>query len=61
MTSCCRGASSALRFREDWLPHADWIELPDVGHFPSFEIPLEGSQLILGFSSTLSKCRSLLG
>jgi pimeloyl-ACP methyl ester carboxylesterase len=43
--------SSAARFREDWLPHADWIELADVGHCPQLEIPLEAAQLILGFTA----------
>lgn len=27
--------SAAARFRDDWLPHADWVELEDVGHGPS--------------------------
>jgi hypothetical protein len=30
--------SAAARFRNDWLPHADWVEL-------------ETAQLILGFTS----------
>jgi pimeloyl-ACP methyl ester carboxylesterase len=43
--------SAATRFREDWLPHADWIELEGVGHCPQLDVPLETAQLILGFTS----------
>lgn len=43
--------SAAARLREDWLPHADWIELEGVGHCPQLEIPLEAAQLILGFTT----------
>ena len=42
--------SAAARFREDWLPHADWVELDDVGHSPQLDVPLETAQLILGFT-----------
>jgi pimeloyl-ACP methyl ester carboxylesterase len=41
--------SAAVRFRERWLPHADWVELPDVGHAPQIDVPLEAAQLIAGF------------
>lgn len=40
----------ATRYREEWLPHADWVELEDVGHAPQLEVPLEAAQLILGFT-----------
>ena len=43
--------SAAARFREDWLPHADWVELDGVGHSPQLDVPLETVQLILGFTS----------
>jgi len=43
--------SAAARFREDWLPHADWVELDGVGHCPQLDVPLETAQLILGFTS----------
>lgn len=43
--------SSAARFRDDWLPHADWVELDGVGHCPQLDVPLEAAQLILGFTS----------
>jgi pimeloyl-ACP methyl ester carboxylesterase len=43
--------SAAARFRKDWLPHADWVELEGVGHCPQLDVPLETAQLILGFTS----------
>jgi pimeloyl-ACP methyl ester carboxylesterase len=43
--------SAAARFREDWLPHADWVELDGVGHCPQLDVPLETAQLILGFTA----------
>ncbi len=42
--------SAAARFRSDWLPHADWIELDGVGHCPQLDVPLETAQLVLGFT-----------
>ena len=33
--------SAAARYREEWLPHADWVELEGVGHCPQFDVPLE--------------------
>jgi pimeloyl-ACP methyl ester carboxylesterase len=43
--------SAAARYRADWLPHADWVELDGVGHCPQLDVPLETAQLILGFAS----------
>ena len=43
--------SSAARYRDEWLPHADWIVLDGVGHCPQLDVPLETAQLILGFTS----------
>lgn len=43
--------SAAVRFRDDWLPQADWVELDDVGHCPQLDVPLEAAQLILGFTA----------
>ena len=43
--------SAAARFRHDWLPQADWVELDGVGHCPQLDIPLETAQLILGLTS----------
>ena len=43
--------SSAARYRDDWLPHADWIELDGVGHCPQLDVPLETAELITGFTA----------
>ena len=43
--------SAAARFRKDWLPHADWVELEGIGHCPQLDVPLETAQLILGYTS----------
>jgi pimeloyl-ACP methyl ester carboxylesterase len=42
--------SAAARYRRDWLPHADWVELAGIGHCPQLDVPLETAQLILGFT-----------
>ena len=42
---------AAERYRTDWLPHADWVELDGVGHYPQLDVPLETAQLILGFTA----------
>ena len=43
--------SAAARYRTDWLPHADWVELDGVGHCPRLDVPLEAAELILGFTA----------
>jgi pimeloyl-ACP methyl ester carboxylesterase len=43
--------SAAARFRSEWLPHADWVELDDVGHCPQLDVPVEAAELILGLTS----------
>jgi pimeloyl-ACP methyl ester carboxylesterase len=43
--------STATRYRRDWLPHADWVELDGVGHCPQLDVPPEAAQLILGFTA----------
>ena len=43
--------SAAARFRTDWLPHADWVELDGIGHCPPLDVPLEAAQLIVGFTA----------
>jgi pimeloyl-ACP methyl ester carboxylesterase len=43
--------SAALRYRTDWLPQADWVELEGVGHCPQLDVPTETAQLILGFTA----------
>ena len=43
--------SAAVRYRSEWLPHADWVELDGIGHCPQLDVPVETAQLILGFTS----------
>jgi len=43
--------ATAARYRDDWLPRADWVELDGVGHCPQLDVPLETAQLILGLTS----------
>ncbi len=43
--------SAAARYRTEWLPHADWVELDGVGHAPQLDVPLETAELILGFTA----------
>jgi pimeloyl-ACP methyl ester carboxylesterase len=42
---------AAARYRRDWLPHADWVELDGIGHDAQLQVPLEAAQLILGWTS----------
>lgn len=44
--------SAAMRFRQQWLPHADWVELDGVGHCPQLDVPRETAQLVLGFTAS---------
>jgi pimeloyl-ACP methyl ester carboxylesterase len=39
---------AAARYRTEWLPHAEWVELDGVGHCPPLDVPLEAAELILG-------------
>jgi pimeloyl-ACP methyl ester carboxylesterase len=41
---------AAAKFRHR-IAHADWVELDGIGHCPQLDVPLEASQLILGFTS----------
>jgi len=43
--------SAAARYRDEWLPHADWVELDGVGHCPQLDVPLEAAELIVGFTT----------
>jgi pimeloyl-ACP methyl ester carboxylesterase len=42
---------AAARYRGDWLPHADWVVLDDVGHYPQLDVPPVTADLILGFTA----------
>ncbi len=43
--------ASAARYRQSWLPHADWVVLDDAGHCLQLDRPLEIAQLILDFTA----------
>jgi pimeloyl-ACP methyl ester carboxylesterase len=43
-----RWPGAAIRYREEWLPHADWVVLDDVGHCPQLDAPAVTAELILG-------------
>jgi pimeloyl-ACP methyl ester carboxylesterase len=43
--------AAAARYRDEWLPDADWVELDGIGHCPQLDVPLETAELILGFVS----------
>jgi pimeloyl-ACP methyl ester carboxylesterase len=43
--------TAAARYRDSWLPQADWMVLDGVGHCPQLDAPLETAQLILGFTA----------
>ena len=43
--------ASAERYQREWLPHADWVVLDDIGHCPQLDVPLETAQLILGVTA----------
>jgi len=43
--------AAAARYRTDWLPNADWVELDGIGHAPQLEVPLETAELILGWTA----------
>jgi pimeloyl-ACP methyl ester carboxylesterase len=42
--------NAAQRFRDGWLPRAEWEVLEDVGHCPQLDVPAITSELILGFT-----------
>jgi pimeloyl-ACP methyl ester carboxylesterase len=42
---------AAARYRDQWLPQADWVVLDNVGHCPQLDVPLEAAELILGFGA----------
>ncbi|MBS1885442.1 MAG: alpha/beta hydrolase [Actinobacteria bacterium] len=41
---------AAVRFRQEWLPQAEWIEIEGAGHCPQLDHPIETAELIAGFS-----------
>jgi pimeloyl-ACP methyl ester carboxylesterase len=43
---------AAVRYREEWLPNADWVVLEGVGHCPQLDVPADTAELILGFTGS---------
>jgi pimeloyl-ACP methyl ester carboxylesterase len=43
--------AAAVRYRAEWTPRADWVELEGIGHCPQLDVPLETAQLIVGFTA----------
>ena len=43
--------STAVRYRDSWLPTAEFVELDGVGHCPQLDVPLQAAELILGFTA----------
>lgn len=41
---------ATVRYRNDWLPLADWVTLDGIGHCPQLDVPVEAAQMILGFT-----------
>ena len=50
---------AALRFRDDWLPGADWVELDGVGHCPQLDVPAEPHDRAVGWVATPAGVRRL--
>ena len=44
-------ARAAVRYREEWFPTAEWIELDGGGHSPQLDRPRETAELILGLTA----------
>ncbi len=42
--------ASAVRFRREWLPTADRVELDDVGHASQLDAPFVVAQLVHDFT-----------
>ena len=42
--------AAAARYRDEWFPHAEWIELDRVGHYPQLDVPLEAAELVMGLT-----------
>ena len=41
---------AAVRYREEWFPTAEWVEIEGAGHCPQLDHPTELAELIAGFS-----------
>lgn len=45
--------AAAVRYLTEWLPGADWVQMPGVGHCPQLDSPAETAELILGFTAAI--------
>jgi pimeloyl-ACP methyl ester carboxylesterase len=43
--------AAAVRYRDEWLPAADWVLLEGVGHCPQLDVPAEVAELIVSFTA----------
>ena len=43
--------AAAARYRDEWLPHAEWVTLDDVGHCPQLDVPGPTAELVLSFAA----------
>lgn len=43
-----RWPDTSVRFRKEWFPRAEFVELEGVGHCPQLEVPAEVGELIEG-------------
>ena len=41
---------AAARFRQEWIPQAEWVEIDGAGHCSQLDHPTESAQLILDFA-----------
>jgi pimeloyl-ACP methyl ester carboxylesterase len=41
---------AAVRFRQEWFPQAEWVEIEGAGHCPQLDHPVETAELIAGFA-----------
>lgn len=45
-----RPAHADARYRDGWVPQAEWVDLDGIGHMPQLDVPAETADLILGFT-----------
>ena len=45
-----RWPAAAVRYRQEWLPGADWVELEGAGHCPQLDEPAVTADLITGLT-----------
>ena len=45
--------TAAVRYRDEWLPGAEWVILDGVGHCPQLDVPGRAAELVLGFTGSV--------